>query len=216
MIGKTISHYKILEKLGEGGMGVVYKAEDISLKRKVVLKFLPTHLTPDNEATERFRREAQSAAILNHPNIITVYEIAEHKDQIFIAMELIEGQSLRDKIEPGPMRLDEALDISIQVADGLQEAHKKNIIHRDIKSANIMLTDRGQAKIMDFGLAKLAGNIDITKVGSILGTMTHMSPEQARGEDVDHRTDIWSLGVVLYRMLTSQLPFKEEYEASLI
>jgi len=224
MVGKTISHYKILEKLGEGGMGVVYKAEDIKLRRTVALKFLPPELTRDPEAKERFIHEAQAAAVLDHPNICTVYEIEEAEGQTFIAMACIEGQNLKDKIESGPvgangrspLPIDEALDIAIQVAEGLQAAHEKGIIHRDIKSANIMVTEKGQAKIMDFGLAKLAGQVRITKTGTTLGTVAYMSPEQARGETVDSRMDIWSLGVVLCEMFTGQLPFKSEYDQAVV
>jgi serine/threonine protein kinase/tetratricopeptide (TPR) repeat protein len=216
MIGKTISHYKILEKLGEGGMGVVYKAEDTKLKRTVVLKFLPKDLTRDTEARERFVQEARAAAALSHPNICTIHEIDEVKGQFFIVMEYIEGQNLREKIESGPHNIDEAVDIAIQVADGLQEAHEKGIVHRDIKSANIMVTEKGQAKIMDFGMAKLAGKARLTKTGTTIGTVAYMSPEQTKGEEVDHRTDIWSLGVVLYEMVTGQLPFKGEYEQTVV
>ena len=216
MIGKIISHYKILKKLGEGGMGVVYKAEDTKLKRTIALKFLPRDLTRDTEAKERFVQEAQAAAALNHPNICTIHEIDEADGQLFIAMEYIEGQSLKEKIESGPLDVKEAVDIAVQVGEGLQEAHKKGIIHRDIKSANIMVTEKGQTKIMDFGLAKLAGQVGLTKTGTTLGTVAYMSPEQARGEEVDHRTDIWSLGVVLYELLTGQLPFRGEYEQAVV
>ena len=216
MIGKTISHYKILEKLGEGGMGVVYKAEDSRLKRTVALKFLPKDLTRDTEARDRFVQEARSAAALSHPNICTIHEIDEVKGQFFIVMEYIEGQNLREQIESGPHNIDKAMDIAIQVADGLKEAHEKGIVHRDIKSANIMVTEKGQAKIMDFGLAKLAGQARLTKTVTTLGTVAYMSPEQVKGEEVDHRTDIWSLGVVLYEMVTGQLPFKGEYEQTLV
>jgi serine/threonine protein kinase len=212
MIGKTISHYRILEKVGEGGMGVVYKAEDTRLKRTVALKFLPPALTRDVEAKERFAREAQAASALDHVNICTIYEIDEVEGQAFIAMALIEGEDLTDKIKSGPFALDEAVGIAIQVAEGLREAHEKGIVHRDIKSANIMVTPKGQARIMDFGLAKLAtGETKLTRAGSAIGTIAYMSPEQARGEEVDHRTDIWALGVVLYEMVTGKLPFRGEY-----
>ena len=216
MIGKTISHYKILEKIGEGGMGVVYKAEDTKLKRTVALKFLPPELMRDTEAKERFIQEAQAAAALDHPNICTVHEIDETDDKTFIAMSYIEGYSLKDKIRAGALEIDEALEIAIQVAEGLKEAHEKGIVHRDIKPANIMLTKKGQAKIMDFGLAKLAGGIDLTKTATIMGTIAYMSPEQAKGEKVDYRTDIWSLGVVLYEMLTGELPFRGDYEQAVV
>jgi TolB-like protein/Flp pilus assembly protein TadD len=216
MIGKTVSHYTILEKLGEGGMGIVFKAEDTKLKRTVALKFLPPGLTRNPEAKERFVVEAQAAAALNHPNIVTVHEIDEYDQQVYIAIEYIQGETLKEKIDSGPVKIDEALKIAIQAAEGLQAAHEKGILHRDIKSANIMVNEKGQVKIMDFGLAKLKGQTQITKEGSTLGTAAYMSPEQARGADVDHRTDIWSLGVVLYEMITGRLPFKGEYEQAVI
>ena len=208
--------YKIIEVSGKGGMGIVYKAEDTKLKRNVALKFLPPELIRDEEAKERFVLEAQAAAALSHPNICTIHEIEEEEGKSFIAMEYIEGQSLRAKIDKGSLNVDEALDISIHVAEGLEEAHKKGIIHRDIKSANIMVTEKGQAKIMDFGLAKVKGGTLLTRAGTTLGTVAYMSPEQARGEEVDHRTDIWSLGVVLYEMLSGDLPFQGEREPSIL
>jgi serine/threonine-protein kinase len=216
MIGKTISHYKILEKLGEGGMGVVYKAEDTKLKRLVALKFLPSSLMASEAEKTRFVHEAQAAAALNHPNICTIYEINEADGQSFIAMEFIEGQSLKDKIAAGPLKIDEALNIAMQVAEGLHAAHEKKITHRDIKPANVMITTKGQAKIMDFGLAKLAGRTVVTKEGMTLGTVAYMSPEQGRGEEVDRRTDIWAFGVVLYEMITGQHPFKGMYEQAVM
>lgn len=216
MLGKTISHYKIFEKLGEGGMGVVYKAEDTKLKRTVALKFLRQESTRDSEAIDRFVQEAQAAAALNYPNICTVYEIDEVDGKYFIAMEYIDGQSLKEKIESGPLDVNNAVDIAIQVAEGLYKAHEKGMIHRDIKSANIMMNDEWNAKIMDFGLAKLAGQVGITKTGTTLGTVAYMSPEQTRGKEVDHRTDIWSLGVVLYEMLAGHLPFRGEYEQAVV
>ncbi len=224
MIGKNISHYKILEKIGEGGMGVVYKAEDTKLKRRVALKFLPNELTKGEEAKQRFIQEAQAAAALDHPNICTVYEIDEAKlapaeageGQTFIAMSYLEGQSLSQKLKAGPLKIDEALAIADQVARGLQKAHEKGIVHRDIKPANIMLTEEAQVKIMDFGLAKLSWGVDLTKTATIMGTVAYMSPEQARGEQVDHRTDIWSFGAMLYEMLTGERPFKTTHDQAVL
>ncbi|MFC2166148.1 protein kinase [Acidobacteriota bacterium] len=215
--GKTIAgKYKILSELGRGGMGVVYKAKDTRLKRTVALKFLPAELTKDKEAKERFIQEAQAAAALNHPQICTIYEVDETENQTFIAMEYIEGQSLKDKLKEEPLDIDEAKDIAIQVAEGLMEAHEKGIVHRDIKPANIMLTKKGQAKITDFGLAKLSWGVDLTKTSTIMGTAAYMSPEQAKGEEVDHRTDIWSLGAMLHEMLSGERPFYKSQEQALI
>ncbi|MBN1274218.1 MAG: protein kinase, partial [Candidatus Aminicenantes bacterium] len=208
--------YTIIEELGRGGMGVVYKAEDTKLKRPVALKFLPTELTHVPEVKKRFMREAQAAAALDHPNICTVHEFDEAEKKPFISMAYIEGQSLKRKIESGPLELEEALNIAAQVAEGLQEAHRKGIVHRDIKSGNIMVTDRGQVKIMDFGLAKTSEQTLLTKEGSTMGTIAYMSPEQAKGELVDQRTDIWSFGVVLYEMLTGQIPFKGDNEQAVL
>jgi len=208
--------YKIIEELGRGGMGVVYKAEDTKLKRRVALKFLPAELTHIPDVKDRFMREAQAAAALDHPNICTVYEFDEAEGKSFISMAYIEGQNLRKRTESGPLELDEALKIATQVAGGLEEAHKRGIIHRDIKSANIMVTEKGQAKIMDFGLARTTGGSLLTKEGTTMGTIAYMSPEQARGEEVDHRTDIWSLGVVLYEMFSGQLPFKGKHDQSVV
>jgi len=216
MIGKTISHYKILEKLGEGGMGVVYKAEDTKLDRIVALKFLAPHVVGGAEEKSRLIREAKSAAALNHPNICTIHEIDRAEGRTFIAMECVEGRSLKDKIDSGPPALDEAIDIAVQVAGGLSHAHKKGIIHRDIKPANIIVTHDGQAKIMDFGLAKSLGGTVLTQTGTTIGTVAYMSPEQARGAEVDARTDIWSLGAVLYEMVAGERPFKADYEQAVV
>jgi serine/threonine-protein kinase len=197
-------------------MGVVYKAEDTKLKRTVALKFLPPELTHIPDVKERFMREAQAAAALDHPHICTVYEFDEAEEKAFISMAYIEGQSLKKKIESGPLKLDEALSTALQVAEGLKEAHKKGVVHRDIKSANIMVTEEGQTKIMDFGLARMAGGTLLTQEGMAMGTIAYMSPEQARGEEVDHRTDIWSFGVVLYETFTGQLPFKGEQDQAVV
>jgi serine/threonine protein kinase len=216
MIGKTISHYKILEKIGEGGMGVVYKAEDSKLKRTVALKFLPQELMRDKEAKERFVQEAQAAAAIDHPNICTVYEIDASEGQTFISMAYLEGQSLKERIASGPFELENVLNIAIHTAEGLKEAHENGIVHRDIKPANIMLTKKGKVKIMDFGLAKLSWGVDLTKTATIMGTVAYMSPEQASGEEIDFRTDIWSLGCVLYEMLAGQRPFKSTHDQAAI
>jgi serine/threonine protein kinase/tetratricopeptide (TPR) repeat protein len=216
MIGKNISHYRILEKLGEGGMGVVYKAQDTKLDRLVAIKFLPQHLTSDSLEKERFVHEAKTASALNHPNITTVYEIDEFEEQMFIAMEYCEGETLKRIIEKETLSVKRVLDIGIQICEGLAMAHEKGIVHRDIKSDNIMLTPRGQAKIMDFGLAKLKGAAKLTTAGTTLGTAAYMSPEQASGDKVDQRSDIFSLGVVLYEMVTGHLPFKGDHQAAII
>jgi eukaryotic-like serine/threonine-protein kinase len=215
MIGQTISHYKILEKLGEGGMGVVYKAHDTKLDRDVALKFLPHYLTGDPTEKERFYHEARAAAALTHQNIAVVHEIGEHEGQIFIAMEYVEGKTLKQFIEEEPPPIKKVLEIAIQICEGLAVAHEKGIVHRDVKPENIIITLKGQAKITDFGLAKLKGATKLTKAGSTLGTAAYMSPEQARGEEVDQRSDIFSFGVVLYEMLTSHLPFRGEHIAAI-
>jgi serine/threonine protein kinase/tetratricopeptide (TPR) repeat protein len=216
MIGKTISHYKILEKLGEGGMGVVYKAEDIQLQRLVALKFLPQHISGHPEEKARFIHEARSASALNHPNVTTIHGIEESAEGLFIAMEYVEGRTLKQMVEKETLSIKRVLDIGIQVCEGIAMAHRKGIVHRDIKSENIMLTNEGLVKIMDFGLAKLRGVTKITETGSTLGTAAYMSPEQAQGEEVDQRSDIFSFGVVLYELLTKQLPFGGEHPAAII
>jgi len=216
MIGKTISHYKILEKLGEGGMGVVYKAEDTKLKRLVALKFLPPHISENPEEKARLIHEAQSASALNHPNVTTIYGIEESSEGVFIAMEYIEGRTTKEIAEKETLSVKRILEIAIQVCEGLTAAHKKGIVHRDIKSDNIMVTKEGQVKIMDFGLAKLKGATKLTETDSTLGTAAYMSPEQAQGEQVDQRSDIFSFGVVLYELLTGQLPFGGEHPAAII
>jgi serine/threonine-protein kinase len=206
--GTVVSHYEILGKIGEGGMGVVYRARDTKLGRNVALKFLPGDLTRDREARGRFVQEARAASALDHPNICTIYEIGDSEDErMFIAMACYDGETLADRIARGPLPLSDAVDVALQVAKGLDRAHRKGIVHRDIKPANIMLLSDGPVKIMDFGLAKLAGEIGVTRAGTTVGTVAYMSPEQARGEEVDSRSDLWSLGVVLYEMLTGERPF---------
>jgi len=214
MIGQTISHYKILEKLGEGGMGVVYKAQDTTLNRDVAIKFLPRQIASQSEERARFKVEAQAAAALNHPNIATIYSIEEKDSEVFIVMEFIDGMELKEKITSGPIKQNEALEIITRIADGLKTAHNKGIVHRDIKSSNIMVTKDAQVKIMDFGLAKVKGSGLVTRVSTTMGTAAYMSPEQVSGEKVDHRTDIWSLGVIFYELLTGELPFKADYDAA--
>lgn len=211
-----ISHYLIKEKIGEGGMGVVFKAEDIKLKRTVALKFISPNRFEDNEAQARFINEAQVIASLNHPNIGTIYEIEEANDQIFIAMEYVEGNNLRDLLQKEPFEMEKCLSIVRQILRGLQEAHNKGIVHRDIKSSNILVTSKNRVKIMDFGIAKNLWGTQITRTAAVLGTVNYMSPEQASGDPVDNRADIWSLGVLFYEMLTGQLPFRgDNYQAVL-
>jgi serine/threonine protein kinase len=208
--------YRIVEEVGAGGMGVVYKAEDLKLKRAVALKFLPPHLMDAPELKERFLIEAQAAAALSHPNICVIHEVGESEDRPYIAMEYVEGETLRDRVRKGPLEPGEAVDIIRPGRGRTGEAHGKGIIHRDVKSANIMVTAKGRAKVMDFGLAKLRGGSSLTKSQTTIGTVAYMSPEQARGEELDQRTDIWSLGVALYEMLTGELPFKGDHDQTVI
>ncbi len=217
LTGKKIFQYTILEKSGGGGMGVVYKARDEKLDRVVALKFLPPHLLADDEAENRFMTEAKSASSLDHPNICTIYDINKTEDgQLFIAMAFYEGETLKRKINRGPMPVDDAINIALQIAAGLERAHKGGIVHRDIKPANIMITKYGDVKIVDFGLAKSKASAGVTKFGSTVGTAAYMSPEQTRGDTVDQRTDIWALGIIIYEMLTGSSPFKGEYEQAII
>ncbi|OVE79613.1 hypothetical protein BVY01_01965 [bacterium I07] len=214
MIGQNISHYEVLEKLGKGGMGEVYKAQDIVLKRVVALKMVRPEAIGDPEARERFYREAMAASALNHPNITTIYEVDQWFDRDFISMEYVSGHTLKEMSKSGPLDLKKVIDIATQIADALEEAHSQGIIHRDIKSDNVMVTEKGLVKVMDFGLAKITGQTQLTRTGSTLGTLSYMSPEQIQGKQVDRRSDIFSFGVVLYEMLAGQLPFKGEYEAA--
>ncbi len=221
MIGSTILHYKITEKLGEGGMGVVYKAVDTELERTVALKFLPRHIAFNEESLERFKTEAKAAASLNHPNITTIYSIAKNEEgdggsKLFLVMEFIDGIELKEKISRNKPTYEEAVDIAIKICRGLEAAHNKGIVHRDIKSSNIMITNDGTVKIMDFGLAKLGNSGNLTRLGTTLGTISYMSPEQTTGGDVDHQTDIWSLGVVMYELFTGSLPFKGDYDQAVV
>ena len=216
MTGRNISHYKILEKIGEGGMGVVYKAEDAKLGRTVALKFLAAHLLADAESRKRFEREAKAAAALNHPNICTIHEIDEAEGRTFLAMEFIEGESLQARIESGPLPLNEALDLARQTADGLEAAHETGVVHRDIKPGNLLITPKEQIKILDFGLALLTEGSKLTQLDTTLGTIAYMSPEQTMAAGTDSRTDIWALGVVLYEMVSGKLPFRGDYDRAVM
>jgi Tol biopolymer transport system component/predicted Ser/Thr protein kinase len=212
VIGREISHYRVVEKIGEGGMGIVFKAEDVKLHRTVALKFLPPHLTADADAVARFEHEARAAAALNHPNIIGVYDLGEFEGQIYICMEYLEGEDLAGVLKGGPLPAERAAEIAVQIGAGLSKAHQVGIVHRDIKPENIFVCHDGDVKILDFGLAKLRGVSGLTKQSSTVGTTTYMSPEQAKGEDIDQRTDIWSLGVVLYEMIAGHAPFTGDYD----
>ena len=216
MIGQTISHYKILEKLGQGGMGIVYKAEDTKLDRTVALKFLPHHLTANAAEQARFLQEAKAAAQINHPNVCSIIDIQEFKGEQFIVMEYVDGETLRAKIRGEGLGVQDAVACAIQIGEALAEAHSKGIVHRDIKCENIMLNSRNQVKVMDFGLAKLKGSLKLTKTSSTVGTLAYMAPEQIQGGDVDARSDIFSFGVVLFEMLTGHMPFRGEHEASMM
>ena len=217
MIGENISHYKILEKLGSGGMGVVYKAEDTKLQRTVALKFLPPAFSSDEETKQRFIHEAQTASALQHNNICNIHSIDETKDgQLFICIDYYEGETLKSKLSKVSLSSDEIINITTQIAEGLQKAHEKGIVHRDIKPANIFITNEGIVKILDFGLAKSSGSTQLTDIVSTTGTCNYMSPEQALGEEVDQRTDIWALGIVMYEMLTGKLPFDADHDQAII
>jgi len=216
MINTIIAHYRIIKKLGEGAMGEVYLAEDLELDRKVALKFLPPQFTANPDFKARFKREAKAAAALNHPNIVTIYEVGEYQNQSYIAMEYVEGESLFELIDRRRLAVGEAIDIALQICAGLGRAHRAGVVHRDIKPANILIDKEGQIKIVDFGLAKLEGSTNLTKAGTMMGTPHYMSPEQVRSEVLDQRSDVFSVGVVLYELLTGQLPFPGEVQLAVL
>jgi len=216
MIGTTVSHYKILGHIGQGGMGVVYKAEDTTLKRTVALKFLPRGLETHDVERARFLQEAQAASALNHPNVCTIHEIGEHEGQQFIVMEFVDGKTLRSRIAEGGLRIRDSIDFAVQIAEALEEAHSKGIVHRDVKAENIMVNSKNQIKVMDFGLAKLKGSLKLTRTSSTVGTLSYMAPEHIEGGATDARSDIFSFGVVLYEMLTGHLPFRGEHETAMM
>ncbi|HEX6315005.1 MAG TPA: serine/threonine-protein kinase, partial [Gemmatimonadaceae bacterium] len=216
MIGSTISHYRIIDKLGEGGMGIVYKAQDTRLERLVALKFLPHDLARSETARLRFVNEARAASSLNHPNVAVVYDVGETDAHSFIAMELVEGATLKEKLKGERLGIEQVLQLAMEVAEGLHAAHAKGIVHRDIKPENLLLTPDGHIKIMDFGIAKLGTNAHLTQTGTTLGTLAYMSPEQLLSDQIDHRADLWSLGVVLYEMLAGEVPFRRDREAAIL
>jgi serine/threonine protein kinase len=215
-VGTKVSHYKIISKIGAGGMGEVYLADDTELERQVALKFLPPQLCQDEDCRKRFKREAQAVAKLNHPNIITIYEVAEYQGRPFFAMEHVEGNSLRALLKQPEPDLDCIIEVTLKVCDGLGKAHQTGIVHRDVKPSNIVIGADGRPKLLDFGLAAIEGLDKVTKTGSTLGTIGYMSPEQIQGKEVDQRSDLFSLGVVLYEMITGRLPFRGDNEASVM
>ncbi|MEE8404515.1 MAG: serine/threonine-protein kinase, partial [candidate division Zixibacteria bacterium] len=212
--GTMVAHYRITEKIGAGGMGEVFLAKDTKLGRQVALKFLPVNLAAENEHRARFKREAQAAAKLNHPNIVTIHEVSEFNSRPYIVMEHVEGRSLHDFCHDEPLPTNKIIDTAIQICDGLSKAHKAGIVHRDIKSSNIVVDSDGRPKILDFGLATFKGSEEVTKDGSTIGTVAYMSPEQAQGQKIDHRSDLFSFGIVLYELIAGRTPFKRDSDAA--